>query len=149
MFLRRKRMWNFFWPIIIIVTANTFYHITSKSTPAEVQPFASLTVTYSVAAVVSLIMFYLTSSNKSYFSELHKINWTSIVFGLAVVALEFGSISLYRAGWKISLGSLVTNICLACVLLIVGLLIFKEHISIRQLFGMGLCIIGIILVSGK
>ena len=84
------------------------YHL--KINPAEVQPFASLTVTYSVAAVVSLIMFWLTSSNKNYFAELHKINWTSIVFGLAVVALEFGSISLYRAGWKISLGSLVTNI---------------------------------------
>ncbi|HOJ35275.1 MAG: EamA family transporter [Clostridiales bacterium] len=142
-------MLKYIWPIVIIVTANTVYHITSKSTPADVQPFASLTITYTVAAALSLLMFYITGSGKGFMGEMQKINWTSIVFGFAVVALEFGSISLYRAGWKISLGSLVANICLACVLVIVGVLLFKEHISARQLIGIGLCIAGIILISNN
>ncbi len=142
-------MLKYIWPIVIIVTANTVYHITSKSTPADVQPFASLTITYTVAAALSLLMFYITGSGKGFMWEMQKINWTSIVFGFAVVALEFGSISLYRAGWKISLGSLVANICLACVLVIVGVLLFKEHISARQLIGIGLCIAGIILISNN
>ena len=35
-------MWNYIWPVLLVVGANTFYHICSKSTPDNVQPFATL-----------------------------------------------------------------------------------------------------------
>ena len=38
-------MWNYIWPVLLVVGANTFYHICSKSTPDNVQPFATLVVT--------------------------------------------------------------------------------------------------------
>ena len=31
-------MWNYIWPVLLVVGANTFYHICSKSTPDNVQP---------------------------------------------------------------------------------------------------------------
>ena len=43
------------WPIALIVISNIFYNICSKETPAAINPFASLTVTYIVGAVVSLV----------------------------------------------------------------------------------------------
>lgn len=115
--------------------------------PGKVNAFASLSVTYLTCFVLSVIMFYATSSQKNLLTEISKVNWTSFVLGLSVVALEFGYISIYRAGWKVSAGSLVANISLACVLLFVGLLLYKETISLRQVVGIGVCAAGLLLIN--
>lgn len=115
--------------------------------PENANSFAALTVTYAVAAVLSLVLFFITSEQKNLFSEVLKLNWSSIVLGIAIVALEFGFIALYRAGWKISMGSLVANISLAVVLLIVGIFVYKEQITVRQLAGTVVCAAGLILIT--
>lgn len=140
-------MLNYLWPILLVISANCLYNICTKSTPAEVNSFASLCITYVVAAVITAIMYFVTSPQKNVFQEISKSNWSSIALGISIVALEIGSINMYRVGWKISVGSLVANIGLACVLLFVGLLIYKETISLRQLLGMGICVMGLILIN--
>ena len=140
-------MWNLLWPMLIVVCANTVYNISTKSTPADINSFASLTVTYTVAAVSSLILFFITAENRDLASELTKINWTAFVLGIAIVALEFGFICIYRAGWKISVASLVANISLACILLLIGVLLYREAISAKQIAGMIFAAIGLILIA--
>ena len=140
-------MWNMIWPILLVVGANAFYNISTKSMPGKVNAFASLSVTYLTCSVLSVIMFYATSSQKNLLTEISKVNWTTFVLGLSVVALEFGYISIYRAGWKVSAGSLAANISLACVLLFVGLLLYKETISLRQVVGIGVCAAGLLLIN--
>ena len=49
----KKLMWSMIWPILIVVGANTFYHICAKSTPENANAFASLAITYGVGAVLS------------------------------------------------------------------------------------------------
>lgn len=140
-------MFNYFWPIALVVGANTLYNITAKSTPANVNSFASLAVTYIAASVLSVIMFFLTSQNKNLAAELKNVNWTALTFSAAIVALEFGYINIYRVGWKVSTGSLVANISLACVLLLVGVLFYKEALSVKQIIGIILCAAGFILIG--
>ena len=140
-------MWNYLWPILIVVGANAFYNISTKSTPQGIDPFASLTITYLVAAALSLLMFFVTGEQKNLLTEFSKANWTSFLLGISVVALEFGYISIYRAGWKVSTASLVANISLACVLLFVGILLYKEALSFKQLAGIAICVFGLILMS--
>lgn len=91
-------MWNYLWPLLLVVGANTFYHICSKGTPSSVQPFATLTVTYLTAAALSLLLFFLTSESKQLFTELRSINWTAFAFGASIIGLEFGYIQLYPGG---------------------------------------------------
>ncbi len=69
------------------------------------------------------------------------------MLGAAIVGLEFGYICIYRAGWKMSVASLVANISLACVLLVVGLLLYREALTLKQAIGMGLCAVGMILIA--
>ena len=140
-------MWNYIWPLLLVVGANTFYHICSKGTPDNVQPFASLTVTYLTSAVLSLILFFVTSESKQIFTEVRNINWTTFAFGISLVGLEFGYIQLYRAGWNVSVGPMVANIALACVLLVVGVLLYKEVLHLNQIIGILLCVAGLILIN--
>ena len=140
-------MWNMLWPILVVVASNTLYNICAKSTPENVNGFASLFITYAVSAVGALTMFFLTAQQKNLFSALSVTNWTSWALGIAIVGLEFGFLCVYRAGWKISIGNLVASISLACVLLLVGLLFYRESISLRQIIGMIVCGAGLVLIA--
>ena len=140
-------MWNMLWPILIVVASNTVYNISAKSTPVNINSFASLSVTYLIAMICSLAMYFFTAEQKGLLLELSKANWTTYALGLAVVGLEFGFLCVYRAGWKISTASLFASIALACVLLIIGLLLYKETLSIRQMLGMGVCALGLFLIA--
>ena len=139
-------MWNMLWPVLVVVGANTIYNISTKSTPANVNAFASLAMTYVVAALSSVVLFFLTSDSKNLLAELAKTNWTAYALGVAIIGLEFGYICIYRAGWKIGVASLVANISLACVLLVVGYFFYKEVITLKQLLGMGVCALGLMLI---
>ncbi|WP_283609790.1 EamA family transporter [Faecalispora anaeroviscerum] len=140
-------MWNYIWPILMVIAANSLYHVCAKSTPATVEPLAALTVTYLTATACSLILFFLVGGNKNLLQEVHKVNWTSFTLGLSIVILELGYLFVYRAGWKVGMGSLVANVGLACVLLVIGLVFYKESFSARQLVGMGICVLGIFLIT--
>ncbi len=41
-------MFNYVWPIALVIISNVVYQICAKSVPKEMNPFASLTVTYVV-----------------------------------------------------------------------------------------------------
>ena len=139
-------MWNMIWPLLIVVGANTIYNISTKSTPSDVNAFASLAMSYFIATIGSVVMFFLTSDSKNLLVEISKTNWSSLALGIAIVSLEFGYICIYRAGWKIGVASLVANISLACVLLLIGLFVYKEVITLKQLLGMGICAVGLMLI---
>lgn len=140
-------MMQMMWPILIVIAANTLYNICAKQTPQNVNSFFSLGITYGVAMVLSLIMYFITADQKNPMSELAKTNWASIALGISVVALEFGYLNIYRVGWKINTASLVANIGLAVILMFVGFLLYKETISIRQLAGAVICAVGLILIT--
>ncbi len=140
-------MWNMIWPLLVVVGANTVYNISAKSTPADVNSFASLAVSYTIGMVLSVVMFFITSDSKNLIAELSKTNWTALALGVAIVALEFGYVCLYRSGWKISVGTLVANISLACVLLVVGILLYKETISLKQIIGIIISATGLVLIA--
>ncbi|MBO6110468.1 MAG: EamA family transporter [Methanobrevibacter sp.] len=134
-------------PMVLVVLANTMYNICTKSTPGDVDPFVTLIFTYVTATIVTIILFFVISRPENVAFEISKINWTSIVLGISIVGLETGYILIYRAGWKVSNASVVANICLACTLLIVGFVVYKENISLKQVLGIVICIVGLILVT--
>ena len=141
-------MWQMLWPILVVMGANTVYHTCAKSTPANISPFASLALTYLIAGVVSAALFFLTTGGqKNILHEMSKANWATCILSASIVFLEFGYICVYRAGWPVSVASLVANIGLASLLLFVGALFYRETITLRQLAGVAVCAAGLFLIS--
>lgn len=135
-------------PIVIVICSNTLYHIFAKSMPDTVNPMASLFVTYLVAAGVTFLLMIVNQGlTKQELIPLRSVHWTSFALGVCVIGLEFGYIMAYRAGWNISVGSLAANIILAVLLLIAGVLLFHEHLSVNKLIGIALCIAGLIFIN--
>ncbi|AHF07107.1 EamA family transporter [Desulfitobacterium metallireducens] len=140
-------MFMYVFSILLIIASNVVYNIVQKSTPAKANPFLTLLITYLTAAVITLIMFLFNRTGKGLLASLKELNWTSIVLGLAIVGLEFGYLLAYRAGWKISVGSLVANIALALILIPIGVLFYKEGFGLNKILGALFCIIGLVLIN--
>ena len=140
-------MFSLYWPIALIVLSNVFYHVCAKSTPADVNPFASLTITYGVGAVLSAILFFALERGGNLLREYRSINWSTIVLGLAIVGLEAGSIYMYKAGWNISTGQLVFSSILAIVLIFVGYLFYHEAITLSKVAGILFCMVGLYFIN--
>ena len=140
-------------PIIILVVANTVYHICSKSTSGDINAFASLFITYLIGAIVSLVLYFTTqkatNGSLNLINEYKNLNWASIVLGFAIVGLEVGFILMYRCGWEVSTGQLVQAAILAIVLVFVGVLLYKEAITLTKIAGIAICLIGLYLINKK
>ncbi len=140
-------MFIYVFSIILIVASNVIYNICQKSTPDKVNPFAALLVTYLTAAVVTAVVFLFHKTDKGFIESVRELNWTSVTLGIAIVGLELGYLMAYRAGWNISVGSLVANILLALMLIPVGVLFYNEGFGANKILGAALCIIGLIVIN--
>lgn len=140
-------MFAYYWPIGLLVLSNVFYHITAKSLPSSLDTFFSMAVTYIVGAVVSLILYMTIGNGNSIAEEISNLNWTPFVLGLSVVGLEAGAIFMYKAGWEVSVGNIVQAIFVAVVLLVVGVLVYKEALTGTKVVGIAACLVGIFLLN--
>jgi len=78
-----------------------------------------------------------------------ELNWTAVVLGLVVVFLDLGFLMLYRGGFDVSLGQLVTQSAGALLLLVVGVAFFAEKLSLVNIGGILLCVAGLWLINLK
>lgn len=142
-------MFNYVWPIMLVVLSNVVYQICAKSVPSTVNPFASLTVTYIVGAVCSTAMYFVLDKQANIVKEVAKMNWVPYVLGLVVVGLEVGFIYAYRAGWQVSTASIVQSSFLAVALIFVGLLLYNEALTWNKLVGVVICLVGLVFINLK
>lgn len=140
-------MWNMLYPILIIVVSNILYNVCAKQTPGEINAFATLSITYLVAAIVSFVSFFVSARGKNIFAEFSKTNWTTFVLGIVIVGLELGYVLAYRNGWKMNTVSVTANIALAVALIFVAAIFYKESITLKQIAGIVLCAGGLVLIN--
>jgi multidrug transporter EmrE-like cation transporter len=81
--------------------------------------------------------------------ELAQLNWTALALGAAVVILDLGYLMIYRAGFDVSLGLLVTQSAAALLLVLVGVAYFAEKLTLVNIGGIALCVIGLWLVNRR
>lgn len=135
------------WPILLAVFSDVFYQIAAKSTPAQLNPFASLTITYVIGAAVSTVIFFLTTKGGNLLQEWSDINWTTFLLGFAIVGLEAGSIYMYKVGWNMNTGYIVKACFLALALIIVGYFLYKEEVGMTKIAGIAICMVGLFLIN--
>ncbi len=140
-------MFSYFWPVLLIVGANVVYHICAKSVPADLDPLASLTVTYLVGAAFSALCYFVMHRGGNLLREYAKLNWAPFAFGIALVGLEAGFIYAYKAGWQVGSLSVTQSAILAAILLLVGLLLYKEPLTANKLIGVVICMVGLYIIN--
>ena len=136
------------WPIGILLFSNVMYNVCAKKLPADLNPIAALTVVYGVAIVVSIIVYYVLFKDANIIGEIKKSNWTVFALAFCIVGMEVGTFYMYRVGWPISVGMLISNSCLAIILVLIGYFFFHEAITATKIAGI-VCVLGGIYLINK
>lgn len=142
-----EKRFLYYFPIAFIVLANVLYDISAKSFPEQINAQAGMSFYYVIAAMVSIILFYITSENKNFWKEIKKINKATFTLALGCTGLDFGYVLAFRTGWEISFASLVCNILIAVVLIFVGVIFYHEVINKKHILGIIMCLTGFVLIT--
>ena len=142
-------MFAYIWPLGLVVLSNVLYQICAKSVPGEMDPFASLTVTYLVGAAASTILYFVLHRGGSLVQEYGRLNWAPFVLGVVIVGLEVGFIYAYKAGWPISTAQIVQAAFLSVILLLVGAGVYHEALTWNKIAGVLVCLGGLALINLK
>jgi len=142
-------MFSYIWPLGLVILSNTFYQIAAKSVPEKLDPFASLTITYAAAAVISFIFYCIFNRGGNILEEYKQLNWAPFVLGIVIIGLEVGFIYAYKAGWPVSTAQIVQSSVLAGILILVGFFLYKEAITLNKIIGALICLAGLVLINMK
>ena len=135
---------------LVLAVVSTFgYHLVIKLTPATVNPLVSLAVTYATVTVLFAAAAVLAPEGAPLRESLRQVNWTALALAGTIVGLDLGFLLLYRSGFDLSLGQLVTQSAAALMLIIVGVAAFRERLSVANVSGIALCIVGLWLISRR
>jgi len=133
----------------VAILCTVGYHLVLKLTPAGVNPLLSLMVTYALVAAAFGVLLLVSPAGFEWRGELRQLNWTALALAAVIIGLDLGFLFLYRGGFEVSLGALVTQSAAAMVLLVVGVAVFRERLTAGNVAGLVLCLVGLWLVNRK
>jgi len=139
----------FYLPIVLMILATILYHMAQKSVPTQVNPTFSLAMNYIAALIGTVLLIPLYPPRTAGPWSLRNVNWASCAVGISIVGVELAVLLAYRAGWKISLVSVIGNTASALLLVGVGLLFFHERLSGKSIAGVALCLAGLALITQR
>ena len=139
-------MTSFYFPVALAVGGMLFYHLAQKSIPKSMNPLYATAIAYAVGIVLCVIFAFAYPGKKSFADSVRESNWAVFVLGAAAACIEIGFLLAYRAGWKISLAAVATNVAVTVMLIPIGIIVFKDQLSFRNILGLLFCILGLVLV---
>ena len=95
--------------LALAIVCTVGYHLVLKLTPAGVNPLLSLLVTYALVTALFGAILLVTPGGFEWKQEVRQINWTALALAAVIVGLDLGFLFLYRSGFEVSLGALVTQ----------------------------------------
>ena len=133
----------------LAIASTVAYHVVLKLTPAGANPLLSLMVTYGAVTVLFGAVLALGPGEFGWRDEVRHVNWTALALAVAIIGLDLGFILLYRSGFAVSLGALITQTAAAMLLVGIGVLVFRDRLSLANGIGIVLCLAGLWLVNRR
>ena len=139
-------MTTFYLPLVVAVTGMLFYHLAQKSIPKGINPFFATIIAYVTGIVVCAVCAFAFPGNRSLMTSVKQSNWAVYVMGAAAACIEVGFLLAYRSGWRLSIAAVATNVAVTVMLVPIGIIVFKDHLSARNVLGLVFCVLGLVLV---
>lgn len=135
--------------ILIIIASNVVYQLAQKNINSNINPFFSLIITYGVGMLIAAIAWIFSDKDRNISQQMSNINIFTILLGISIVGLETGFLLAYRANWSMSVLVILSNTVVTVLLIFIGIIFFKESISLRTILGIILCATGLGLLTLK
>lgn len=137
----------FYLSTLVAITGAVGYQYFVKQVPATINPIVSVIGMYVAVLVISIFLLPLFPSEGGLWAHFKQLNWIQIALAVAVLMIELGFLLMYRYGWNLSTGNVVTGVFVNIILVVIGIMVLKETVSITNIIGIVLSVIGVALIS--
>lgn len=140
-------MFKYYFPLAIVVLSSVGYQVGLKEVSSGIDPIVALVVTYLASSVTSFVLYFLLApKGEQRLKEIAKINPAALLLGLSIVGIEVGSLYMFVAGWPVNTAFVVSNSCIVVALMVMGKVLYDEKLTLRQLGGVLISMVGIFAI---
>ena len=137
----------FYLSAIVAITGVVGYQYFVKRVPVSLNPIVSVIAMYVVVLVLGAILLLLFPAEGGFRNHLRQVNWIQIALAVCVIMGQLGFLLMYRYGWSLSTGNIVTGVFVNIFLVGLGVALFGEKMSLVNAIGIAICILGVALVG--
>lgn len=143
----RKNSSLFYLSAAIAIIGAVGYQFFVKRVPVSINPVVSIIGIYVAVPALSVILLPFFPSEGGLGQQVRQLNWLQLALAVSVFLIELGFLLMYRSGWNLSTGNLITGVIINLALVGLGVFLLREQLSAVNLVGIVLCIIGVVLVG--
>ena len=137
----------FYVSAMIAIIGAVGYQYFVKHVPAEINPVVSVIGAYISVLILSFIILPLFPAEGGLAKHFHQLSWVQLAIAASVLLIELGFLLMYRYGWNLSTGNLVTGIIINIILVTLGVALLGEKVSLINTIGIVISILGVALIS--
>jgi drug/metabolite transporter (DMT)-like permease len=123
------------------------YQYFVKRVPVSLNPIVSVIAMFVAVRVLGVVLLPLFPTEGGPLHHVRQLSWIQLALAVSVIVVELGFLLMYRHGWNLNTGSLVTGVVINLILVLIGVTLLGERVSTVNAIGVALCLLGVALIS--
>jgi len=140
-------MTMFYISACVAIVGAVGYQYFVKQVPGSLNPIVSVIGMYVVVLALSVILLPLFPAEGGLRHHFRQLSWIQIALAVSVIMIELGFLLMYRYGWSLGTGNLVTGVFINLILIGLGVTLLGEKVNLFNAIGIAFCILGVALIS--
>jgi drug/metabolite transporter (DMT)-like permease len=137
----------FYISALVAILGGLGYQFFIKRVPVTLNPLVNVVAVYLAVIVLCVALLPLFPLEGGLLKHLKQLSWLQLALAVSVAMIELGFLLMYRYGWNLSTGNLVTGVFINVVLVVLGLSLLGEKLNTVNLVGIALSILGVALIG--
>ncbi len=123
------------------------YQYFVKRVPISLNPVVSVMGIYAAVLAFGAILLFFFPVEGGLLKHIRQLNWLQLALAASVFMIELGFLLMYRHGWNLSMGNLVTGVVVNIALVGLGITLLGEKVNAINFIGIALSILGVALIG--
>ena len=140
-------MTMFYVSALVAITGAVSYQFFVKRVPASINPLVSVIGMYVAVLALGVFLLPLSPAEGGLRRHFRQLSWIQLALAVSVIMIELGFLLMYRYGWSLGTGNLVTGVFVNLILVGLGVVLLGEKVNLVNAVGIAFCILGVALIS--
>ena len=137
----------FYLSAMLTIIGAVSYHYFIRRVPASLSPVVAVLGIYIAVLVLGVALLPFFPPEGGLAKHIRQLSWIMIAVAASIFMLELGFMLMYRHGWTISTGNLITGAVVNTALLGIGVIMLGEKASPTNFIGVAICIVGVAMIG--
>jgi drug/metabolite transporter (DMT)-like permease len=137
----------FYISALVAILGGVGYQFFVKRVPVALNTPVNVIAVYIAVIALCIILLPLFPLEGGLRNHIKQLSWLQLALAVSVVMIELGFLLMYRYGWNLSTGNLITGVFINVALVVIGIGLLSEKLNTVNLVGIALSILGVALMG--